>query len=247
LRPNPRQSAIKWAPRAVRIELGLRRDDDPVETGASTRVRLRATPTVSEARSERSSWCSTLSDDDLIQRIGGGEETAVDVLYRRYREPAVALAQRFCSATLAEEAVQEAFLQIAWAPHSYRSELGPARTWILAIVRNRAIDALRRDTRHSSRRAEADRLDRVHCPEDVETIVDRRDQARMIRSLLLTLPEDQARIIDLAYFGELTHAEIARETGLPIGTVKGRIRLGLAKARESLQPDSIARAASVPV
>jgi RNA polymerase sigma-70 factor (ECF subfamily) len=153
-------------------------------------------------------------------------------LVDRYHRSAVAVAARFCGVALAEDAVQDAFLSIWRASSTYRPELASVRNWLLGIVRHRAIDALRRDARHTNRRASADLLDALLDPVQIEDTVFASDQASMVRSMLQRLPPEQARVITLAYFDGLTHAQIAQRTGVAPGTVKGRIRLGVAKLRQ---------------
>jgi RNA polymerase sigma-70 factor (ECF subfamily) len=155
-------------------------------------------------------------------------------LVDRYHRPAVAFAGRVCGLALAEDAVQDAFLSIWRASSTYRPELASVRNWLLGIVRHRAIDAVRRDARHTNRRASADALDPLLDPVQTEDTVLASDQARTVRSMLQRLPPEQARTIRLAYFHGLTHTEIAHLTGLAPGTVKGRIRLGVAKLRQPL-------------
>jgi RNA polymerase sigma-70 factor (ECF subfamily) len=159
-------------------------------------------------------------------------------LVDRYHLSAVAFAARFCGVALAEDAVQDAFLSIWRASSTYRPEVASVRTWLLGVVRHRAIDALRRDARHTDRRADADLLELLLDPVQTEDTVIASDQACMVRVMLERLPPEQARVITLAYFDGLTHTQIARLTGVAPGTVKGRIRLGVAKLRQPLGADS---------
>jgi RNA polymerase sigma-70 factor (ECF subfamily) len=176
---------------------------------------------------------SSISDAALMAMLARGHFTALDMLMGRHRRSALALATGICGASLAEEAVQDAFLQVTRASGRYRPEIGSVRNWMLGIVRLRAIDALRHDARHVRRRAGAEELDAVPCAaKEVATIVVEREEAQTLRSRLRALPIEQAEIISMAYFDQLTHQEIAYTTGLPVGTVKGRIRLGLAKLRQ---------------
>jgi RNA polymerase sigma-70 factor (ECF subfamily) len=175
-----------------------------------------------------------ISDAELIRLIATGHAPAFAAIFARHQRTAVAVATRICGPVLAEEAVQEAFLQISRAADTYRPERGSVRNWVLSIASSRAIDAFRRNARHAGRRADAEELDQLLSADEVEATVLGRDQARTVRSLLKTLPADQARVIAMAYFDQLTHTEIAHRTGLPVGTVKGRIRLGLAKLRPPL-------------
>ena len=171
------------------------------------------------------------SDGELLSLITSGSGPALTLLLDRHRRCATAVAARICGHELAEEAVQEAFAQIALASDRYRHELGSVRSWILGIVHHRAIDAVRRNARHTSRRADAAMLDGMPSEDHVEATAERRDEARGLRALVQLLPDEQAQIIHMAYFDDLSHAEIAGLTGLPLGTVKSRIRLALTRLR----------------
>src|SRR3712207_6087827 len=127
---------------------------------------------------------------------------------------------------VAEDISQEAFLSIWRSRLRYEPERGSVRTWVLGIVHNRAIDALRRNTVHERRRAGMEGIEERHeAPERTDVEVARRDEARQVRSALDELPEDQVKVIELAYFGGFSHSEIADILGMPMGTVKGRMRL----------------------
>jgi RNA polymerase sigma-70 factor (ECF subfamily) len=176
-----------------------------------------------------------LADEDLIDRICAGEARAFEVVYERHAKAAYSLAYRMMGAAgPAEEVTQEAFLAAWRAGRSYSLARGTVRTWLLGIVHHRAIDALRRSTRHSRRHSEDESVwDRLEAPGRTEDEVADRQQAGSIQSLLDRLPPDQRRVIDLAYFGGFTHVEIAGILEIPVGTVKGRMRLGLEKLRDS--------------
>ena len=131
---------------------------------------------------------------------------------------------------LAEDAVQEAFLSMWRRLDRYDSARGEVRSWLLGIVHNGAIDKLRQSAVHDRRRASSEGLEeRLQSPERTESQVEQREQANEVRAALDTLPPDQRRVIELAYFGGLTHTEIAAHLELPVGTIKGRMRLGLSK------------------
>lgn len=172
-----------------------------------------------------------------MARMRDGELAAFEVIYDRHSGVAYSLAYRICGTRpAAEEVVQEAFLALWRSGARYDRTRGSVRTWVLGIVHNRAIDALRRSLVHERRRATDDGLEeRLVSAERTETEVVHRDQAREIRAALEALPEEQARVIELAYFGGFTHTEIAELLGAPVGTVKGRMRLGLEKLRNSLE------------
>jgi RNA polymerase sigma-70 factor (ECF subfamily) len=178
-----------------------------------------------------------LADEDLMAQVRDGETAAFEVIYDRHSAVAFSLAYRICGTRPgAEEVVQEAFLALWRSGARYDRSRGSVRTWVLGIVHNRAIDALRRSTVHERRRAGDDSLaERLVAPERTDVEVVHHDEAREIRAALETLPEEQARVIELAYFGGFTHTEIAQLLDAPVGTVKGRMRLGLEKLRHSLE------------
>jgi RNA polymerase sigma-70 factor (ECF subfamily) len=177
-----------------------------------------------------------LADEELMQLVYRGNAAAFEVIYDRHADAAFSLAYRMCrQRALAEDVVQEAFLSLWRSGARYDRGRGSVRTWTLGIVHNRAIDALRR-------RAVRDRglvsdegiEERVPARERTELEFARRDEAREIRDALEQLPEEQSRVIELAYFGGLTHVEIASMLDIPVGTIKGRMRLGLTKMRLAL-------------
>jgi len=103
------------------------------------------------------------------------------------------------------------------------------------VVHNRAIDAFRRDVVTAGRNVPDDGIgERIEAPERTEAEAERRDDARQVRRALTELPSEQQQVIELAYFGGFSHTQIAEMLELPAGTVKGRMRLGLAKMRLAL-------------
>src|SRR3954469_12011983 len=187
-------------------------------------------------RRSSASAVGTLADEELMQLVRRGEAPAFEVLYDRHAGAAFSLAYRMVGKrSTAEDVVQEAFLAFWRANARYDRARGSVRTWILGIVHNRAIDALRRATVHDRRRASDEGIEeRFAADERTEVEVARRDEAREVRTALDTLPADQLKVIELAYFGGFTHTEIAAMLEEPLGTVKGRVRLGLAKMRDQL-------------
>ena len=171
-----------------------------------------------------------------MQLVTQGSGQAFEALYDRHGAAAFSLAYRMVGdRRVAEDVTQEAFLSIWRSRARYRQERGSVRTWVLGIVHNRTVDALRRNTGHQRRRTAVEELEErpdEREPTDAEVV--RRDEARQVRSALDVLPEAQGRVIQLAYFGGFTHTEIADMLEMPIGTVKGRMRLGLEKMRQHL-------------
>jgi len=129
--------------------------------------------------------------------------------------------------------VQEAFVSIWRSAATYQSRQGTVAAWLLAIVRYRAIDIARRNETHTARRASDDALATLAGPGEAELAMTRADAQHLLVPLA-QLPDAQREVITLAFYGQLTHAEIAAHLRLPPGTVKGRMRLGLEKLRESL-------------
>ena len=178
-----------------------------------------------------------LADEDLMQLMRRGDPRAFEAIYERHSGAAFSLAYRMVGrGNVAEDVVQEAFLSLWRSGARYERTRGSVRTWVLGIVHHRAIDQLRRSSVHSKRRASDERIEeRLESGERTDTEVARRDEAATIRSAMDSLPAEQSHVIELAYFGGFTHTEIAEILGAPVGTVKGRMRLGLEKLRNSLR------------
>ena len=179
---------------------------------------------------------STLADEDVMALVADGDPRAFEVLYDRHSGAGFSLAYRMVgNRTVAEDISQEAFLSIWRSRLRYRPDRGSVRTWVLGIVHHRTIDALRRNQVHDRRRASAEGIeDRQEAPELTDVEVARRDEARHVRSAIDSLPDEQSKVIELSYFGGFTHTQIAEMLETPIGTVKGRMRLGLDKLRREL-------------
>jgi len=169
--------------------------------------------------------------------VRASNSRAFEIVYERHSGVAFSLAYRMVgSRNAAEDVVQEAFLSIWRSGARYERSRGSVRTWVLGIVHHRAIDALRRSSVHDKRRASDEGIEeRFEARDRTDAEVARRDEARTVRSAMETLPSEQCQVIELAYFGGFTHTEIADMLQTPIGTVKGRMRLGLEKMRGQLQ------------
>ena len=170
--------------------------------------------------------------------VAAKDPLAFEVFYDRHGGAAYSLAYRIVGdRQRAEDVTQEAFLSIWRSGARYDRARGSVRAWTLGIVRNRAIDLLRKrvrplrpssasTARSSSSGAPAEELT------DVEAL--RRETAREVRGAITELPDDQSRVIQLAYFGGFSHSEIAEMLNEPLGTIKGRMRLGMDKIRATL-------------
>lgn len=164
------------------------------------------------------------------------DDLAFQALYVRYADAAMGLARVVARPPVRpEDVVQDAFLTIWRSAGRYDARRGPVRPWLLGVVRHRAIDALRRvATRREHGEDPEPFLSAVVSGALPETSALHNEDARTIRHALDQLPDAQREAVELAYFGGLTHAEIADRTGAPLGTVKGRMRLALLKLRDLL-------------
>jgi RNA polymerase sigma-70 factor, ECF subfamily len=175
-----------------------------------------------------------LADEDLISLVGDGDAEAFALLYDRHTRAAYSLAYRFMNGRqAAEDLLQESFIKVWRSASGYRVGRGSVRTWILSIVRNRAIDQVRS---RASRRRTRDKLEAsapTSEPNEAFAETWRNFRGDLVRRALEELPHEQRKVLALSHFSELTHAEIAERLSLPVGTVKGRMRLGLEKLRKN--------------
>jgi RNA polymerase sigma-70 factor (ECF subfamily) len=178
-----------------------------------------------------------LADEDLMTLVDAKESDAFAVIYDRHGGAAYSLAHRIVGDPgMAEDVTQEAFLSIWRSSARFDAARGSVRAWILGILRNRAIDALRRAARPAPKLDLDDDgvLETQPAAQRTEAEAIRRETAERLRQALGLLPREQSQVIELAYFGGFSHSEIASMLGAPIGTVKGRMRLGLEKIRATL-------------
>lgn len=178
----------------------------------------------------------TLADEELMELVQDGEVRAFEVIFDRHASAAFSLAYRMCGRpVMAEDIVQESFVSLWRSSAAYDPARGSVRTWVLSVVRNRAIDAFRREAAKATSELDEQRVaERMPAPELTDREVERRDDARQVRDALKGLPADQRQVIELAFFGGFSHSQIAEMLKLPAGTVKGRMRLGLSKMRFAL-------------
>ena len=183
---------------------------------------------------------NTLSDEELMARAARDDVAAFEALYDRHAARALRVARRLCAdPELAYEAVQDAFLSIWRGRLRYDPASGSFSSWAMTVVRNRAIDLIRKEAGGLPRTTLDDELlatladDAPGTPE----LADRHDQMQRVRARLDELPRAQREALVLSYYGGLSHGQIAARLSLPVGTVKGRVRLALAKMREALAPE----------
>jgi RNA polymerase sigma-70 factor, ECF subfamily len=178
-----------------------------------------------------------LADEDLMPLLADKDPEAFAVFYDRHGGAAFSLAYRIVGdRAAAEEVTQEAFISVWRSGARFDAARGSVRSWLLSVVRNRAIDFLR------SRAAKAPKLtfdddsvlEQRPAQERTEEEALRRETAGELRGAIGKLPGEQSKVIELAYFGGFSHSEIAQMLNLPMGTVKGRMRLGLEKIRGEL-------------
>jgi RNA polymerase sigma-70 factor (ECF subfamily) len=183
-----------------------------------------------------------LADEDLISFVGQGDAEAFTTLYDRHSRAAFSLAYRMMGERqAAEDLAQDAFLKVWRSASSYRAERGSVRTWILSIVHNRGIDQIRS---YASRRRTQDKIEASaprSQPSEAFAQTWRNSQRDQIREALNTLPPEQLKILELAYFSGYTHVEISDLLSLPLGTVKSRMRLGLKKIRDYFDQPKLTR------
>jgi RNA polymerase sigma-70 factor (ECF subfamily) len=192
---------------------------------------------------ERGRQYLILADEDLISLVEAADAEAFATLYDRHSRAAFSLAYRMMGERQAsEDLTQDAFLKVWRSAGSYRAERGSVRTWILSIVHNRGIDQIRSQ---ASRRRTQERIEASaprSQPSEAFAQTLRNSQREQVREALNTLPPEQLKILELAYFSGYTHVEISDLLRLPLGTVKGRMRLGLKKIRDYFE----SREAAVP-
>jgi RNA polymerase sigma-70 factor (ECF subfamily) len=171
-----------------------------------------------------------------MQLVYDGDARAFEVVFDRHAAAAFSLAYRMCGRrALAEEIVQDAFTSLWRSTAHYDRARGSVRSWVLKVVHNRAVDVLRRELATARRDVLDDRIiERLPARERTDEEAERRSDAWLVRDALASLPAAQRQVIELAYFGGFSHAQIATSLGLPTGTVKGRMRLGLSKLRLAL-------------
>ncbi|HEY2767662.1 MAG TPA: sigma-70 family RNA polymerase sigma factor [Solirubrobacteraceae bacterium] len=175
------------------------------------------------------------TDAALMREVQAGSRVALGELYVRFAPLAYRTAIAVCrDRDCAQDAVQDAFVSIWLSRSTYRSERGAVAPWAMSIVRHRAIHLARRRAAGRELTLAPPRLEEQAAEDDVPSDFASRVEAERLRLLLAELPPAQQQVIQLAFFSDLTHREIASRLDLPPGTVKGRMRLGLTKLRAGL-------------
>lgn len=178
-----------------------------------------------------------LADEDLIALVEQSDDRAFEVLYDRHSRVAYSLAYRLLGdRQAAEDLVQDAFLAIWRGSATYAISRGSVRTWLLSILHNRGIDRLRTSSAVARRQEALEIAYRASdgAEPDVADQAIVREQAGVVRDALVTLPEEQRQVVQLAYYGGFTHQEISELLSVPLGTVKSRMRLALERIRRRI-------------
>jgi RNA polymerase sigma-70 factor (ECF subfamily) len=175
-----------------------------------------------------------VSDQALLERIVGRDANALADLYDRYAPMALALAARILGdRSEAEDVLQVVFTRVWQDAARYDPAKGSVASWLLAWIRNGAIDRLRR--RDALRRASVQSASQAPAGhEDDVAPLDRSQEREKVARALAELPPDQRQVIELAYFEGMSQTQIAQRLGEPLGTVKTRMRLGMNKLRQAL-------------
>ena len=175
-----------------------------------------------------------LSDEALVALVARGDEDALAELYDRVSRVAYGLALRVLrDERHAEDAVQEAFLQVWRSAATIRAERAKASTWILTLVHRRAVDLVRREERRQADPLTDDSA-AGEAPEQTEEAAWLRFERERVQSALRQLPDVQREALELAYYGGFSQSELADRLGVPLGTIKSRMFAGLARLRELL-------------
>jgi RNA polymerase sigma factor (sigma-70 family) len=173
-----------------------------------------------------------LSDEALMDGIARSDDAALAELYDRYGRAAYGLALRVLrDPSLAEDAVQEAFLHVWRSAGRFRADRAKVGTWVLTFVHRRAVDLVRREER---RRTEPAESAPVATGPGADEDADRRSKREIVQGALRTLPPEQREAIELAYYGGYTQSELAERLGEPLGTIKSRMFTGLQRLRALL-------------
>ena len=185
----------------------------------------------------RTSGAREFQQAELLQSVADGDQQALSTLYDATNRLVYGLVLRILQDTgAAEEVLLDVYTQVWRQAASYSARRGSPSSWLLTIARSRAIDRLRTGRIERQRREPLDLLTERADGANVEEEMAAREMQRTVRAALDALSPEQREVIDLAYYGGLSHSEIAARTGQPLGTVKTRTRLGMMKLREMLKP-----------
>ncbi len=173
------------------------------------------------------------TDAAAVARVARGDAVALEELYGRYGRMIYSFAYRLThDATLSEECVQDVFLALWRRAADFDPTRAKLTTWLFVVARNRAIELARQKTRRPELRDDLEPAGSAPDPADLVAVA---DEAQRVAEAMAELPEDQLAVLRLSYFDGLSHSEIAEVIGIPLGTVKGRMRLALERLRSVSQ------------
>lgn len=185
------------------------------------------------ARAVPSDW-----EAEIRRRLRAGQESALGEVYDQYASFVYGLALRVIGEQRgAEDVCQEVFVYVWERPEVFDPDRGSLRTWLGTLAHRRAVDYVRREEARR-RRSVRDAACRATSVPDVEELATALVMAERVRAALGVLPPEQREAIELAYFGGRTYREVADELGIPEGTAKSRLRLGLRRVAAVLEPDA---------
>ena len=168
-------------------------------------------------------------DAAAVARVANGDAVALRELYDRYGKVVYSFAYRLTGdATLSEECVQDVFVALWRRAADFDPTRAKLTTWLFVVARNRAVDLGRQKARRPELR---DDLEPASAAPDPADLAADADEAQRVAEAMAELPEEQLAVLRLAYFDGLSHVEIAELIGIPLGTVKGRVRLALERLR----------------
>ena len=175
----------------------------------------------------------------LIEAVGASQDKAAFNLLFQYFVPRLKafFLKQGADIQAAEEVIQDTMVNVWRKAYQFDSGKASASTWIFTIARNRRIDLIRK-----SKRPEPDPTDPAFVPGPEKSsfdVIDKEQEARQLASIIKSLPEEQQKVLKLAFFKEKAHAEVASELGIPLGTVKSRIRLALKKIKKELERGNV--------
>ena len=190
-------------------------------------------PRRTRAARGKGAYYSSLAEEELISLVGAGDAGAFAALYDRHSRAAYSLALRMTGERqAAEDLAQDAFLKVWRSAGSYRAHRGSVKTWLLSVVHNRGVDRFRSSARRRRTREAAEALAPGSQPSEAFSEAWSNHVRDRLHEALRDIPRDQREVLSLVHFSGLTKAEVSERLGLPLGTVKGRARLGLRKLRD---------------
>jgi len=173
--------------------------------------------------------------EDLLERVAAGDRDAFERLYDRIAGAVLGVARRVVvDPAQAEEVAQEALVEVWQSAHRFDRDRGRASAWVLTVAHRRAVDRVRSAQATSERETRLARLNHAPAYDQVSEAVEARLERERVHQALRSLTDLQRESVRLAYYGGLTHREVAEHLGVPLGTVKARLRDGMIRLRDAL-------------